>query len=646
MTDPQSYRPQNIPTEPGVYRFFDGNDQVIYVGKAKNLKNRLNSYFGSNLSPKTHRMVHHAVRVDWTIVKTELEALQLEFTWIKKENPRYNIQFRDDKSYPYLAISLGELFPRMYISRNRNHKITKYFGPYAHGWALRSTFEVAQNTFPIRTCTDVNFQQATKTKRACLLGHIGKCAAPCIGKVTVEEHLEIAKKLVKFLDTNPDEVKKELQTQMIEASQSEEFEKAARLRDQLAALEKSEQTAGTFLSEGFSGDFLAAYEEITHIALTVFMVRSGRIMGSRSWILDRKEILEEEGYLAAALNKIYLESEIPREILINELLSKEAEISLLENYLSEKAGFQVNLIQPQRGDKFELMQTVQRNAHEALVQYLSKRMGDSAVSGEAVSQLAQYLDLSQLPLRIECFDISNTQGTNMVASMVVFEDGRSKKSEYRRFSIDDEKKFDDTRAMNEVITRRFKRYLAAAQENLTEIEEMGGLGVSGAKVSKFAYPPQLIVVDGGQPQVNAAVKALNDLGITDIPIVGLAKRMEEVWLPGSPDPIILPRHSEALYLLQRIRDEAHRFAITFHRSKRSKVMLESALDEIDGLGEIRRKALLEHFGSLAAIKKATELDISKIPGIGEVLAKQIYDGLHNGLHDGLQDSRDKNDDFI
>jgi excinuclease ABC subunit C len=618
MTDPQSYRPQNIPTDPGVYRFFDKNDRVIYVGKAKNLRNRLNSYFGSNLLEKTYRMVHTAVRVDWTIVNTEIEALQLEFTWIKSENPQFNIQFKDDKSYPYLAISSGEEFPKMFISRAKKRPGVTYFGPYAHAWALRSTFDVLQKLYPIRTCSDSNFERARKSKRQCLLGDIGKCLAPCVEWVTPEEHKRVAKELVAFVDSNPDDIELQLERDMVAASEKEEFEKAAKIRDQLHALRKSAETAGTFLSQNFSADLIASYEEITHVGITMFSVRFGRVVGSRSWIIDRADVLEGESVIESALMRIYADLIPAKEILVD-VLPENTEA--IVQWLRDRAGFAVGLHHPQRGEKAEVIATVKRNAHQALIQYLSKRSNDAAVSGRALEEIASALDLAELPLRIECFDISNIQGTSMVASMVVFEDGQEKKSDYRRFAIDDDAGFDDTRAMHHVLTRRLKRYLADREVDHDEVNELGG-----AK-PRFAYPPQLIVVDGGAPQVAAAARALAELGISDIALCGLAKRLEEVWIPESKDPIIFPRHSEGLYLLQRIRDEAHRFAINFHRSKRSKLMLESLFDEIAQLGPSRRSALLERFGTMAALRKASMAEIASVPGIGEKTAMIIAQAL-------------------
>jgi len=620
MADPQSYRPSNLPSDPGVYRFFDKNEKVIYVGKAKNIKNRLNTYFGKNLQIKTRRMVNTAVRVDWTLVKTEVEALQLEFTWIKQYNPDFNVQFKDDKSYPHLAIDLKSEFPRLFISRSKKVPGVRYFGPYSHAWALRSTFETLIKIYPVRTCSESNFASAVRSKRQCLLGDIGKCAAPCVNWVTQEEHKKLANDLVSFLEKSPEEISVRIEKEMQEASQAQEYEKAGKLRDQLEAINKAYESTDRFLNENIDADVLAIHEEITHASLSQFNIVAGRITGSRSWVIDRANLLEDESIISAMLGKIYAESKPPPEVLVDQLPQ---DSDLLQQWLTEQRGKSVSLIQPARGEKLELVQTVKRNANQALIQYLSKRANDAAVSGSALAEIAEQLELAELPLRIECFDISNIQGTSMVASMVVFEDGQPKKSDYRRFSIDDDAGFDDTRAMHHVITRRFKRYLDEKDIDVAEATAQGG------SRPKFAYPPQLVVVDGGKPQVNAAAKALRELGITDIALCGLAKRLEEVWLPNNSEPIIFPRHSEALYLLQKVRDEAHRFAINFHRSKRSKVMLESLLDQISGLGEVRRKSLLTHFGSVTALKSATLSELSAVPGIGEKMAKTIIDQIKN-----------------
>ena len=620
MADPQSYRPTNLPTDPGVYRFFDKDEKVIYVGKAKNIKNRLNSYFGSNLQIKTRKMVNTAVRVDWTLVKTEVEALQLEFTWIKQYSPDFNVQFKDDKSYPHLAIDLKSEFPRLFISRSKKIPGVRYFGPYSHAWALRSTFETLIKIYPVRTCSESNFQSAVRSKRQCLLGDIGKCAAPCVNWVSPDEHRKLANDLVNFLEKSPEDISSRIENEMNVASAAEEFERAAKLRDQLEAVNKAFESTDRFLNENIDADVLAIHEEITHAALSQFIITAGRITGSRSWIVDRANLLEDEGIISAMLGKIYADNKPPSEILVDHLPD---DSKVLEEWLSKQRGSNVALIEPQRGEKFDLIQTVKRNAHQSLIQYLSKRANDAAVSGSALAEIAEQLELAELPLRIECFDISNIQGTSMVASMVVFEDGQPKKSDYRRFSISDEAGFDDTRAMHHVITRRFKRYLDEKDIDIAEATSQGG------QRPRFAYPPQLVVVDGGKPQVNAAAKALQELGITDVAICGLAKRLEEVWLPNSSEPVIFPRHSEALYLLQKLRDEAHRFAINFHRSKRSKVMLESLLDEVAGLGEIRRKSLLSHFGSVSALKAATIDELAVVPGIGKKMAKTIIDQINS-----------------
>ena len=606
-------KPDLIPSEPGVYRFFDESEKIIYVGKARSLRNRLNSYFQKNLPERTARMMARAQRVDWTVVNTEVEALQLEFTWIKEENPEFNVQFKDDKSYPYLALSMKDEFPRLFITRRTKQKGVVYFGPFAHAWALRTTIDVLLRLFPIRSCTSSNFERAVKSKRHCLLGDIGKCSAPCVGRIDASHHRELAKELERYMQSGASDIDSKLRSEMERAAAAEEFERAGKIRDQLQALEKASESSNASLSDNISGDFIALHNDITHSAASLFKVRSGRIVGSRSWIIDRTNAVEESDLVAAALDRIYTEFDAPRDIYIN----SETDLDSFAEFMSNRSGQKVTLHHPERGEKFELLETVKRNAHHALVTFLSKRSNDAAVSGRALEELANALELDELPLRIECFDISNIQGTSVVASMVVFEDGQPKKSDYRRFGIDDAQRFDDTRAMHHVITRRFKRYLAEKDQDLTEVEMAGG-----AK-PRFAYPPQLVIVDGGRGQVNAASRALAELGITDIALVGLAKRLEEIWIPDRKYPVILPRNSESLYLVQRIRDEAHRFAITFHRSKRSRLMLESLLDEIPTLGEVRREAILANFGSVAALRKAKVDEIAQVPGIGPKIAALI-----------------------
>jgi excinuclease ABC subunit C len=565
-------------------------------------------------------MVHEAVRVDWTIVKTELEALALEFSWIKQYHPTYNVQFKDDKSYPYLAISIEDEYPRIFITRKEKRPGLKYFGPYTNAWALRNTYEVLLKVFPVRSCSAGNFQRAQKSKRQCLLGDIGKCAAPCVGWVTPDEHRQIAVKLNEFMESGMEDLLPTMRSEMELAASREEFERAARLRDQIESFEKAQRSTQGNLSDDLDGDFIAIHEEGFHAAGSIFMVRRGSIKGSRSWIVDQERTLEGEDQWASLLFSIYGDgtTDISSTIHINQ---EPADLESLTAWLTSVAGHKVVIKVPQRGEKVELLETVERNAHYALIQFLSKRANDAAVSGKALIELEEVLELPRTPLRIECFDISNISGTTVVASMVVFEDGIAKKSEYRRFIIDTTEATDDTRAMHQVITRRLKRFLADRDVDQSEVKDSGG------RLSKFSYPPQLIVVDGGAPQVAAAARALQELGITDIALCGLAKRLEEVWLPHNHDPLILPRTSEGMYLLQRIRDEAHRFAITFHRSRRSKVMLESVLDEIEQLGHIRRAALLDRFGSVSAIRKASIAEIAATPGIGEKIASIIWNHL-------------------
>ena len=620
MADPQSYRPSNIPEHPGVYRFFNKADKVIYVGKAKNLKNRLSNYFQANLATKTNRMVHEAVRVDWTIVSTELEALALEFSWIKQYQPKYNVQFKDDKSYPYLAISLNDEYPMIFITRKDKRPGLKYFGPYTNAWALRNTFEVLLKVFPVRSCSSSNFNRAQRSKRQCLLGDIGKCAAPCVGWISKEDHQSLAQKLNDFMESGMENLLPALHEDMQLASTNEEFERAARLRDQIESFEKAQRSTQGNFSDDLEGDFIALYQDGFHSAGSIFSMQRGSIKGSRSWIVDQEMALEGQDVFTSLLYSIYGNGSIsiPRNIYLN---AQPENLAELEQWLSGVSGSKVEIKVPQRGDKFELLDTVKRNAQYSLIQYVSKRATDAAVSGKALTEIEEMLGLTRTPLRIECFDISNISGTSVVASMVVFEDGMPKKSEYRRFIIDTSEGWDDTRAMHQVITRRLKRMLDDRNVDLAEVSETGG------RISKFAYPPALIVVDGGKPQVSAAQRALGELGITDIALCGLAKRLEEVWLPNNADPLIFPRNSEGLYLLQRIRDEAHRFAITFHRSRRSKVMLESLLDEIPGLGSARRTALLDRFGSVTAIRKAAVSELATTPGIGEKLAETIAQSL-------------------
>lgn len=621
MAEPSTYRPKDIPPLPGVYRFFDASDKVLYVGKALNLKSRLSSYFQSNLAERTNRMVHEAVRLDWTIVDTEVEALQLEFSWIKQYAPPYNVQFRDDKSYPYLALSIKEAFPRVFITRKQKRSGIKYFGPFTHAWALRNTFDVVLKVFPVRSCSDANFAKAQRSNRQCLLGDIGKCSAPCVGWISQEDHLALVKRLSSFMEAGQGDITATLEKEMQTAAQGEEFERAAKIRDQLHSMERARESSDASLPENLSADFVAIHRDGFYAAASLFSIYKGSIKGSRSWLIEHKNSLEDEDEISALLVSLYSSSvaaEVPAEILVNEVPRN---THLLEEWLSEKRGSGVEIKTPQRGEKVEILETVRRNAQYALIQFVNKRSADSAVTGQALTEIQEALGMAEPPLRIECFDISNISGTTVVASMVVFEDGLSKKKDYRRFIIDTTTAWDDTRAINQVLTRRLKRL------NDEELVDVVDVKASGGKQNKFSYRPQLIVVDGGAPQVAAAHSALIDAGRGEIALAGLAKRLEEVWLPGSDDPVILPRNSEGLYLLQRIRDEAHRFAITFHRSRRSKLMLESLLDEIPQLGQVRRAALLDRFGSVAALRKARAEEIAQVSGIGSATAEIIEEHL-------------------
>ncbi len=621
MADPASYRPKDVPPLPGVYRFFDVDDRVLYVGKALSLKSRLSNYFQGNLPERTFRMVHEAVRVDWTIVNSEVEALQLEFSWIKQFNPPFNVQFRDDKSYPYLAISLRDQFPRVFITRQQKRQGIIYFGPFTQTWALRNTFDVVLRVFPVRSCSDGTFERARKSRRQCLLGDIGKCAAPCVDWISQEDHRLLAERLISFMGAGVGDIVPTLEKEMVTASAQEDYERAAKIRDQIDSMKRARESSEATLPESFTADVISIYRDGMHAAASIFIIRGGAIKGSRSWLLDPKQGLEGEDEVTSLLSTIYgagPSSDIPKEIVINVLPEGQ---SAVEAWLSEKRGSNVELKIPRRGEKVEVLETVTRNARYALIQYVNKKSADSAFSGKALEEIQKALDLKDPPLRIECFDISNISGTSVVASMVVFEDGKAKKSDYRRFIIDTTTAWDDTRAIHQVIARRIKRLQEEKSVDLDEVQ------VTGGRSKKFSYPPQLIVVDGGAPQVSAAARALEELGSSGIALCGLAKRMEEVWLPGDGTPLILPRTSEGLYLLQRIRDEAHRFAITFHRSRRSKLMLDSLLDEIPNLGQVRRSALLERFGSVAAIRRASAEEIAAVPGIGESTASIVVSHL-------------------
>jgi excinuclease ABC subunit C len=637
VADPATYRPApgTIPDQPGVYKFRDAQGRVIYVGKAKSLRSRLSSYFQDvvNLHVRTQTMVRTAAAVEWTVVNTEVEALQLEYSWIKEFDPRFNVRYRDDKSYPWLAVTLDEAFPRAQVMRGAKRKGVKYFGPYAHAWAIRETLDALLRVFPMRTCSNGVFKRAGQVGRPCLLGYIDKCSAPCVGRVDEAQHRRIADDFIDFMSGQTQRFVKRLEREMRDASRRQEYERAARLRDDIGALNRAMEKQAVVLGDGTDADVVAFAQDELEAAVQVFYVRGGRVRGQRGWVVDKVEEIDTPGLVEQFLTQAYLGEavsqgfgEVPREVLVPALPD---DADVVTELLELVRGGRVSLRVPQRGDKRALIETVERNAKEAFTRHKLKRSSDITSRSLALQELQDALDLREAPLRIECYDVSNLQGSDVVASMVVFEDGLPRKSEYRRFAIrgsgaqGGSTGQDDVASINEVIYRRFRRYL---EEGLQE-GEVAGVDETTGKPKKFAYPPQLVVVDGGPPQVAAASAALTKLGVTDIALCGLAKRLEEVWLPGRADPVILPRTSEALYLLQRVRDEAHRFAITYHRQKRSRTMTQSALDGIPGLGETRRKALLRVFGSVKRLRAATVDEIAEVPGVGRRTAEAIHAAL-------------------
>ncbi|MET9703026.1 excinuclease ABC subunit UvrC [Streptomyces griseus] len=724
MADPSSYRPKpgQIPDSPGVYKFRDEHRRVIYVGKAKNLRQRVANYFQdlANLHPRTRTMVTTAASVEWTVVSTEVEALQLEYSWIKEFDPRFNVKYRDDKSYPYLAVTLNEEFPRVQVMRGAKKKGVRYFGPYGHAWAIRETVDLMLRVFPVRTCSAGVFKNAARTGRPCLLGYIGKCSAPCVGRVTPEEHRELAENFCDFMAGRTGTYIRRLEKDMMQAAEEMEYERAARLRDDAEALKRAMEKSAVVLADATDADLIAVAEDELEAALQIFHVRGGRVRGQRGWVTDKVEAVDTSGLVEHALQQLYGEERgdaVPKEVLVPALPEDPEAVS---QWLADRRGSQVSLRIPQRGDKKDLMATVQRNAQQALGLHKTKRASDLTTRSRALEEIAEALGLDTAPLRIECYDISHLQGDDVVASMVVFEDGLARKSEYRRFQIKGFEGQDDVRSMHEVIGRRFKRYLqdkertgeweeaqeaapgapgsASVHASATGPASMGpaatdppatgqatagpaAIGQAAAgpvstgpaatgpastgpaatgpastgpaatgpvpapaltaaspddepepreddgRPKRFAYPPQLVVVDGGQPQVAAARRALDELGIDDIAVCGLAKRLEEVWLPDDDDPVVLPRSSEGLYLLQRVRDEAHRFAITYQRAKRAKRIRSSPLDDVTGLGETRKQALIKHFGSVKKLRQATIDEICEVPGIGRRTAESVVAAL-------------------
>jgi excinuclease ABC subunit C len=655
VTDPHAYRPApgSIPESPGVYRFHDGRGRVIYVGKAKNLRARLNSYFAdfASLHPRTQSMLTSAAGVDWTVVGTEVEALQLEYSWIKEFDPRFNVRYRDDKSYPYLAVTMDEEYPRVMVMRGARRRGTRYFGPYSHAWAIRETVDTLLRVFPVRTCSAGVFKRARQIGRPCLLGYIGKCSAPCVERISQADHHRLAEEFCDFMAGQTARFTRRLEAEMRAAAAAEEFERAARLRDDIQALERALEKQAVVLPDGTDCDVIALAEDQLEAAVQVFYVRGGRVRGQRGWVVDKVEDISDGELVEHFLSQVYGEGSVtgngatgtasrkgtvrpeatgptvPREVLVPVLPDGAPAV---EEWLASRRGGRVKLRVPRRGDKKALLDTVARNAAESLALHKTRRASDLTTRSLALNEIQEALGLEQAPLRIECYDVSNLQGTHVVAAMVVFEDGLARKSEYRRFSVRGTGGEGDVASVHEVITRRFRRYLEE-RETTGELDVLGdpaaGPGDPELRQRKFAYPPNLVVIDGGPAQVAAAVSALDALGIDDVAVCGLAKRLEEVWLPGEDAPVILPRTSEGLYLLQRVRDEAHRFAITYHRAKRSKALAVSQLDDVPGLGPARRATLLRHFGSVRRIAAATPAELARVPGIGPQLAGAVLAAL-------------------
>ncbi|MGE0297973.1 excinuclease ABC subunit UvrC [Pseudonocardia sp.] len=674
MPDPATYRPApgSIPEAPGVYRFSDAHGRVIYVGKAKSLRQRLNSYFADlvHLHPRTRQMVTTAAHVEWTVVATEVEALQLEYNWIKEFDPRFNVRYRDDKTYPVLAVTLHEEYPRLHVYRGPRRKGVRYFGPFAHAWAIRETLDLLLRVFPARTCSGGVFRRHGQMGRPCLLGYIDKCSAPCVGRVTADEHRAIVEDFCDFLAGRTDHLIRQLDRRMAEASETLEFEKAARLRDDIGALRRAMERQAVVLGDGTDADVVAFAQDELEAAVQIFHVRGGRVRGQRGWVIDKVEPTDTAQLVERFLTQFYGEQAalaeaaddasqpVPREILVPELPPN---VDTLADWLCRLRGSRVQVRVPQRGDKRALAETVARNAAEAFARHKLRRAGDLTARSAALQEIQDALGLDTAPLRIECVDVSHVQGSDVVASLVVFEDGLARRSEYRRFeirggagrasiegSVASEERSSagadhrrggadggDVAAIAQVVRRRFKRYLAETGGGTgpePDLAEPGahrpGIDPATGRPRKFAYPPNLLVVDGGQPQVEAAADVLAELGITDVAVCGLAKRLEEVWLPADPDPVILSRTSEGLYLLQRVRDEAHRFAITYHRQRRSAGMTASVLDGVPGLGPARRTALLKHFGSVRKLKAAGVDEIAALPGFGPRTAAAVHAALH------------------
>ncbi|MEX2556040.1 MAG: excinuclease ABC subunit UvrC [Actinomycetota bacterium] len=602
-------KPNEIPDQPGAYLFKDAQGRVVYVGKALSLRSRVSSYFQDPdaMHPRTAAMVESAADVEWIVVANEVESLHLEYNLIKAHKPRFNVRYRDDKSYPYLAITFDEEYPRAMVLRGKKRKGVRYFGPFAHAYAIRETLDLLLRTFPVRTCSQGVFDRCRRINRPCLFYDIGKCAAPCVGHVDTDQHRHIAEDLVSFLEGRFEPVLERLDADMGRASTDMEYERAARLRDQLASVRKAIEKQVVVSDRNESFDAVALAEDELEAALQVFFVRHGRMVGRKGFVVDKVEELDTPALLASFIRDLYMtEEEIPREILVPVI---PADADLLKAWLATRRGGRVEFRVPQRGEKRTLLETVAQNAGESFTQHKLKRRSDFAARAKQLNALQSALGLSEAPLRIECFDISNTGPTEVVGSMVVFEDGLPKRSDYRRFKIRSVEGQDDFASMAEVIRRRFLRYLSERDQPLD-------------KARKFAYPPNLVVVDGGKGQLNAALGVLAELGVQELTAVGLAKRFEEVYLPNQADPVDIPRGSEALYLLQHIRDEAHRFAITYHRTLRGRRIRESALDRIPGVGEERKKRLLRTFGSVRRILQASEEELAEV--VPASVAKKVH----------------------
>ena len=607
----------SIPDAPGAYLFRDGDGRVVYVGKARSLRKRLASYWGKPLHARTQAMMEAALSVEWVLASGEVDALMLEYNLIQRYLPRFNIRYRDDKSYPYLALTVGETWPRAQVMRGAKRKNVRYFGPFGHAWAIRDTLDALTRVFPVRTCTNSFFDSRARAQRPCLYYDIGRCSGPCVPSatgVTQESYRADVDALGDFLSGNTKPVVARLDAEMREAAERREYEQAAKLRDQLAAARRAMETQEMVLTQPEDLDVIGLAEDDLEAAFQVFFVRGGRVLGRQGWVVDRVEDLNRAELVASFVRQLYMErTEVPPRVLAPWL---PADREVMEAWLSTRRSSKVTIGVPERGAKRKLMEVVNQNAAEAFHRHKLRRASDFGARSRALSGLAEQLGLPQAPLRIECYDISNLGETDTVGSMVVFEDGLPKRSDYRRFEIKGVPGQDDFASMEEMLRRRFARLIRERDEPVASSRR------------RFAYPPSLVVVDGGKGQLGVCSKVLADVGL-DIPHIGLAKRLEEVYFPGQPEPLMIPRASEALFVLQHIRDEAHRFAITYHRQKRAKRALVSPLDDVPGVGPARKKAVLKRFGSLARLRNASLDEIAATPGIGPELARSIYGRLHD-----------------